>query len=717
MTLSRDAIIKYCDVAIVGGGIAGLSIAERLGREAKRQGKRIRVLLIEQHEQLGMGASGGLEGWYHTGALYAKLPYAQLQIFQNMLNGFEDLYNWYYFDTSFPFHRHCNLRDITETRRPEYLLRPGATDMQRHGAWFIDALTYLIPERIISEDPEKQRLESHEWSRIPSQLRSLVFQAFFDKEWVDDSLGCCQNPYVGYDIRIPDGPVEPFGELLRQHGRNAAEAELSRVAADSELCAVMNNVRQAEGGTELSAMLSRDVALDSWQVLRDLTESAMLHGVEVLLGHKLEPESVHISPYGAVDQVKGLLLRRESEPGGEPVSAPHVHVIASQYVFALGMGFDENELLHRRLGVHVRVEKNVSVMAVASPPLCNQSFVRVDLRPTNDFNHMLRRTCSGAPYSVVADSNSLPISAPISDRVSSTVRLLEKAEQYFGAKMRHSQLAWYFCDKTTFPPADETHREYSYFLGPNWAEWEHGWWKEQLEKDRGSTVARLRKYIAEGAAGLAYAPEITRRPIRVEQHASSTSDKGSLNEVDRLRLSESSWALKKAIHFASLRCARAQRNHAASPSVDTQRELEVARDTFVRVRDFAVRAFELKSQQQPSRRPNFLCVIPGKFSLFPTLAHQVTSELEIRGLLRQLPASEPGESNEEWHTARRRELLRAMLPDRLVPDTAEALEHVVKTMVGEMIAQPHPERLLGELERQRFPLRRPPPPTKSTQGA
>jgi hypothetical protein len=106
---------------------------------------------------------------------------------------------------------------------------------------------------------------------------------------------------------------------------------------------------------------------------------------------------------------------------------------------------------------------------------------------------------------------------------------------------------------------------------------------------------------------------------------------------DVLELKESSWSLKKAIHFALQRLARAERLERGEIRAQNDPDtLAAAREEFFKLRDYAVSAFDKRSKQQPSRRPNFLCVIPGKFSLFPTLAHQVYIEMEIRGLFQGL---------------------------------------------------------------------------------
>ncbi|MEL7484162.1 MAG: FAD-dependent oxidoreductase [Planctomycetota bacterium] len=61
------------DVLVVGAGIAGLAAAERLLREGEKRGRVPRVAVIEAAQEIGTGASSGLQGWFHSGALYATL--------------------------------------------------------------------------------------------------------------------------------------------------------------------------------------------------------------------------------------------------------------------------------------------------------------------------------------------------------------------------------------------------------------------------------------------------------------------------------------------------------------------------------------------------------------------------------------------------------------------------------------------------------------------
>src|SRR3954470_11471538 len=95
----RDVDVIRCDVVVVGGGIAGVAIAERVAREAARQGRSVRVLVVEAGAELGGGASSKLEGWFHSGALYSMLD-GTSTLFA-LADSFEDLYNWYFSDPLF----------------------------------------------------------------------------------------------------------------------------------------------------------------------------------------------------------------------------------------------------------------------------------------------------------------------------------------------------------------------------------------------------------------------------------------------------------------------------------------------------------------------------------------------------------------------------------------------------------------------------------------
>lgn len=71
---------KTYDYLIVGGGIAGLSIAETISRYNKS------VLIIEKNKQIGFEASSKHQNWFHVGSLYAIL-----NDFKYMGSAFENL--------------------------------------------------------------------------------------------------------------------------------------------------------------------------------------------------------------------------------------------------------------------------------------------------------------------------------------------------------------------------------------------------------------------------------------------------------------------------------------------------------------------------------------------------------------------------------------------------------------------------------------------------
>jgi glycine/D-amino acid oxidase-like deaminating enzyme len=75
------------DFAVVGGGIAGLAIAELLQRSGAS------VLLLEKNPRLCAEASAEQQGWFHTGALYTALP--NQFYFRAMVGNLDDLVDYY----------------------------------------------------------------------------------------------------------------------------------------------------------------------------------------------------------------------------------------------------------------------------------------------------------------------------------------------------------------------------------------------------------------------------------------------------------------------------------------------------------------------------------------------------------------------------------------------------------------------------------------------
>lgn len=75
------------DFVIVGGGIAGLAIAEMLQRSGAS------VVLLEKNKTLCSEASAEQQGWFHTGALYTALP--NNFFCRTMVGNLDDLVDYY----------------------------------------------------------------------------------------------------------------------------------------------------------------------------------------------------------------------------------------------------------------------------------------------------------------------------------------------------------------------------------------------------------------------------------------------------------------------------------------------------------------------------------------------------------------------------------------------------------------------------------------------
>ena len=75
------------DLAVVGGGIAGLAISEIFARSGRS------VLLLEKNKKLCQEASADQHGWFHLGSLYSIFP--QNDSLKTLISGVEDLLAYY----------------------------------------------------------------------------------------------------------------------------------------------------------------------------------------------------------------------------------------------------------------------------------------------------------------------------------------------------------------------------------------------------------------------------------------------------------------------------------------------------------------------------------------------------------------------------------------------------------------------------------------------
>jgi hypothetical protein len=78
---------KY-DWIVIGGGIAGITIAEILSRDGKR------VMLVEKNKTLGSETSKVFHEWLHSGSLYTLVPDNLLTV-RYLLGATDDLFEYY----------------------------------------------------------------------------------------------------------------------------------------------------------------------------------------------------------------------------------------------------------------------------------------------------------------------------------------------------------------------------------------------------------------------------------------------------------------------------------------------------------------------------------------------------------------------------------------------------------------------------------------------
>ena len=80
--------MKKYDWAIIGSGIAGISIAEILTRQGHS------VILIEKNKDLASETTREFHEWLHTGALYTLVP-DRLRTLRFILGSIDDLIEYY----------------------------------------------------------------------------------------------------------------------------------------------------------------------------------------------------------------------------------------------------------------------------------------------------------------------------------------------------------------------------------------------------------------------------------------------------------------------------------------------------------------------------------------------------------------------------------------------------------------------------------------------
>ena len=194
------------DFIVVGGGIAGLAIAELLQRSGRG------VLLLEARERLCARSSAEQQGWFHTGALYAGLPSSRF--FRQLVGNLDDLQNYY---GGFPrmnlaAGRHMLTRD---------------TD-----GWFGNELTFYFYAS--PRDPSINLWRRPIWSAatLRAQTRLAWFEALdFNRELSPQIRGLTFSPNLGRCVSRRAFNIKPgrIGTVLRSRDRTFHS---ERIAAD-----------------------------------------------------------------------------------------------------------------------------------------------------------------------------------------------------------------------------------------------------------------------------------------------------------------------------------------------------------------------------------------------------------------------------------------------------------------------------------------------------
>jgi len=424
MTENATAIHHY-DVVIIGGGISGIAIAEILSRKAK-----LRIKVIDHALQLGTGASGKLEGWFHSGALYSGNDDAQT--FMNCINGIEDLINHY----SNYFADRCNM--VLEQKQPK-LFGPSVKPQKR--SWFNDAPVYYILPTNESPDIKLSRFKND------SVLWEIQRQRVHNR--LEAAFGRQHNWWQGGQCRAPS----------YAHIESYRDSVCSLNDTSGILDAFLKTYDKAFGLSPslYDILKSQDFSMNTAVIMRDLVASALSNGVDFKAGMNIE--NLVIDRFGPL-RIKSVVCRDQHGVLN--------HLKARLFVFAVGSGF--NTFL-QQLNLRVRLKMSKSAMVIASPPLAKINFARMSIKDKFHFNHFVQQANDengGLQYSVLANSGFSKDEADVEQEVADMDSLLDSAERYFGKEKLYSRRLYsYECIKTEFISEEEEKRRYSYWIELN----------------------------------------------------------------------------------------------------------------------------------------------------------------------------------------------------------------------------------------------------------
>ncbi|HAC65308.1 MAG TPA: FAD-dependent oxidoreductase [Cyanothece sp. UBA12306] len=414
--------IEYVDVLVIGGGVAGIAIAEFLARHSN-----LSIKVIEKSAQLGNLASGKLEGWFHTGALYSGQDDAQT--FINCVNGVEDLINLY---TSY-FKGRCNIN--LEEKQKDFFTPKIQTHPQ---GWFNDQPVYIIHPQ--TDAPEIQL----------SHLKSDAVQINIQRNRV---LGRLEVAYgKQHNWKNGNHCIAPiYAQIENYEGLNCSLIDSSET--------VRNLCRQFDASygmklTNYDIIQTLDSSMNTSNILRDLVVSSLAQGVTFETGVTID--KLLMDRYGPI-RIKSLLCHTEK---GLPK-----RLKAKLFIFAVGEGFTP---FLSDLQVRARLKKSRSAMVVAYPALVDTNFVRMSTKNRFHFNHFIQQREQGENkiiYSMLADSG---YAIDGGNDELDIEPILDSAERYFGKnELYNRQLFSYECVKTEFISEEEQKRRYSYWIESN----------------------------------------------------------------------------------------------------------------------------------------------------------------------------------------------------------------------------------------------------------
>ncbi|BFM38282.1 FAD-dependent oxidoreductase [Synechocystis sp. LKSZ1] len=415
----QASAIESVDVAVVGGGIAGVAISEYIARHST-----LSIRLLEQQDQLGAGSSGKLEGWFHSGALYSGQDDGQT--FMNCVNSLEDLINGY----SPYFGHRCNVGLVeaaTGYFQPQIQAHPEG--------WFNPNPVYLI-------HPRQQAPELH-----LSGLKGEQVQMQLQLKRV---LGRLEMAYGrGHNWLHQDQCQAPsYAQVENYEG--LACTLLANPAPLQQLCQAFDQ-SFGFGPGDYALIRSLDCAMDTYAILRDCVASALALGVTIETGIQLE--TLNSDRYGPV-RLKSLVYRTGT--------GQRKHLKAQAFIFAVGAGFGS---ILGELQVRARLKQSRSAMIVAYPALSDLNFVRMSTKNRFHFNHFVQspqREEMTLSYSMLANSG---YTNGDNLEAMDIEPLLDAAERYFGREnLYRRHLYSYDCIKTEFVSDDEQKRRYSYWI-------------------------------------------------------------------------------------------------------------------------------------------------------------------------------------------------------------------------------------------------------------